>query len=283
MTVPLTRVPTGYFVLGMFPRAGLLLLEAQGDLFFFLVDIEHHHLNLLIELHHVAGVVDAAPAHVRDVEQPIDAAQIDERAEVGDVLDGPLAGLADGDFAEQLLLGFATQLLQQFAAADDDVAPLEIDLKDFGIDIPADVLANVRRAADIHLRRGKEDRHADIDQQAALDLPRDCAGDRIPYLLVLNDVVPAGDAVGLALRDDDQAIVRLDLFKENRDIVADFNIALLLRIPFALQRKDTLGLQPDFNHDIVAVDVDNFTLEDCAIGKGLAGGFQQCADFIGSY
>ena len=84
----------------MLPRGGLLLLEAQGDFFFFLVHVEDDHFDFLVKLDHVAGVVDAAPGHVGDVEQAIDAAQVDERAEVGDVLDGALAGLADGDFAK---------------------------------------------------------------------------------------------------------------------------------------------------------------------------------------
>ena len=81
-----------------------LLLEAQGDLLAFLVDVEDHDLDLLVDLDHLAGVVDAAPAHVGDVQQAVDAAEVDERAEVGDVLDDALADLARLDLGEQLLL-----------------------------------------------------------------------------------------------------------------------------------------------------------------------------------
>jgi hypothetical protein len=35
----------------------------------------------------ISRVVDAAPGHVGDVQQAVDAAEVDERAEVGDVLD----------------------------------------------------------------------------------------------------------------------------------------------------------------------------------------------------
>ena len=100
----MTRVPTGYFSLDVLPRAGRLLLQAQRDLLAILVDVEDHHLDLVVDLEHVAGMVDPAPAHVGDVEQAVDAAEVDEGAEVGDVLDGPLADLADGDLLEELLL-----------------------------------------------------------------------------------------------------------------------------------------------------------------------------------
>jgi hypothetical protein len=39
------------------------------------------------------GMVDSAPGHVGDVQQTVDAAEVDERAEVGDVLDRALADL----------------------------------------------------------------------------------------------------------------------------------------------------------------------------------------------
>ena len=91
-------------LLDVFPRAGGLLLEAQRDLFAVLVDVQDHDLDLVVDLEHVAGMVDPAPAHVGDVQQAVDAAQVDERAEVGDVLDRALADLADLDLLEELLL-----------------------------------------------------------------------------------------------------------------------------------------------------------------------------------
>ena len=42
-------------------------------------------------------------AHVGDVQQAVDAAQVDERAEVGDVLDDALADLADFEFLQQVV------------------------------------------------------------------------------------------------------------------------------------------------------------------------------------
>ncbi len=172
----MTRVPTGYFFSTFSHGLARLLLEAQGDLLAILVDVEDHHLDLVVDLEHVAGMVDPAPAHVGDVEQAVDAAQVDERAEVGDVLDGPLADLADGDLLEELLLLLLAGDLDQLAPADDDVAPALVDLQDHALDLLIDVIGDVGRAADIDLAGGQEDVDADVDQQAALDL----AGDACP-------------------------------------------------------------------------------------------------------
>src|SRR5262249_3398847 len=79
--------PDGVAVVDRIPRIFLGLLETQGDLFLVLVDVENLDFHFLIDLEQLAGVADAVPAHVGDVEQAVDAAQIHERAEVGDVLD----------------------------------------------------------------------------------------------------------------------------------------------------------------------------------------------------
>src|SRR5262249_54841221 len=142
----------------------------QGDLLLLAVDVEDLDLDLLVDLEELAGVVDAAPGHVGDVQQAVDAAEIDERAEVSDVLDGAGDDVAFLEILQQARLGRLALLFDELAPADDDVAALLVDLQDDGADLSPDVVADVAGAADVDLRGGEEDRHADIDEQAALDL-----------------------------------------------------------------------------------------------------------------
>src|SRR5262245_35505668 len=121
---------------------------------------------------------DAAPAHVRDVQQAIDATQIDEGAELGNVLDDAFAKLADFERFQELLFLFGPFLFDEGAAADDDVAAGFVDFQDEALDRAAHVIADVGRAADIDLAGRQKDADAtDIDQKAAFDLARDNAGD----------------------------------------------------------------------------------------------------------
>ena len=132
--MPLTTDADRVLVGDRFPRAGRLLLQAQGDLFLLAVDVQDLHFDFLVDRHHLRRMADAAPAHVGDVQQAVDAAQVDERAEVGDVLDHALAELADFELLEQLRLLLGPLGLDQAAAADDDVAACFVDLEHEALD-----------------------------------------------------------------------------------------------------------------------------------------------------
>src|SRR5262249_50610170 len=128
---------------GVGPGAGGLLLEPQGDPLLLLVHANDEHLDLLVELDHLARLADAVPGHVGDVEEAVDAAEVDEGAELGDVPDDALADLAGLDLGQQFLLHLLALVLQQLAAADDDVAARLVDFEDLALDRLADELAEV--------------------------------------------------------------------------------------------------------------------------------------------
>src|SRR5207237_649729 len=128
------------------------------------------------------GIGDAAPTHVGDMQEAVDAAQIDEGAELGDVLDDALAHLMRLDLAQELFLHLGALILNQLAAADHDVAAGLVDLEDFAVDGATDVVGDVRRPADVHLAGRQEYVDADVDQQAALDLARHLTGNDVALL-----------------------------------------------------------------------------------------------------
>ena len=208
----------GVLLLDVLPRRRQLLLHAEGDTLALAIDLEDLDLHLLVDAHHLGRVVAPTPGHIGDVEQTVDPAEVDEHAEVGDVLDLTGAQLALLDLAHQLGLELLAVLLDQLAARDDDVHPLLIDLDDAGVDLLADPLADVTGAADVHLRGREEHRHADVDQQAALDLALDLAVDDVAFLVRLDDAFPAADAVGLALAERDEALRVLDVFHQGLDL-----------------------------------------------------------------
>ena len=256
----------GVFLLDIFPRAGVVLLEAEGDLFLFLVDREDFDFEFLIDLEHVAGMIDAAPAHVGDVQQAVDTAEVDEGAEVGDVLDGALADFADGQAVEGLALQLLALLLDHLAAGDDDVAAFFVDLEDDGVDGPADPIGDFAGPADVHLAGGEEDRHADVDEQPAFDFLGDFAGDGVSLLLGLHDRFPIDDAISFAFGDFDQAGVTLDVFEEDADFVADLDVFGFVEFGAF---ENAFALEAEFDDEIVADDAGDFSLENGARGEVL--------------
>ena len=97
----MTRLPTGYLSSTVSHGLGNFCFRPERDALAVVVDAQDHDLDLVVDREHLGRVVEAAPRHVGDVQQAVDAAQVDERAEVGDVLDDALADLAGLDLGEQ--------------------------------------------------------------------------------------------------------------------------------------------------------------------------------------
>lgn len=75
-----------------------------------------------------------APGHVGDVQQAVDAAQVHERAVIGDVLDHALDHGTFVQGLEQLLALFAHAGFQHLAARQHDVVALAVELDDLELE-----------------------------------------------------------------------------------------------------------------------------------------------------
>ena len=71
---------------GVEPRVGRELLEAQRNALLVVVELQNLYLDLVANLDQVARMRQASPGHIGDMQQAVDAAQVDERAVVGQVL-----------------------------------------------------------------------------------------------------------------------------------------------------------------------------------------------------
>src|SRR4029078_76824 len=111
----------GILLFDAVPRVGQLLLEAEADAFFLAIDIKNNNVDVLADLENFRRVTDAAPAHIGDMQQTVDTVEINEGAEIGDVLDRAFADIARGHLGQQLLAAFGALLLDQLAAGKNDV------------------------------------------------------------------------------------------------------------------------------------------------------------------
>src|ERR1019366_559513 len=133
------------------PRVGFQLLHAQGNALGVGVEADDLDLDGLADDQGFARVVDAAPRDVGDVQQTIDAAEIDEGAVVGDVLDPAVEDHAFLQALDQLAGLLGASFLQHGAARDDDVAAGAIHLEDLERLRAAHQRGDVSHRADIDL------------------------------------------------------------------------------------------------------------------------------------
>jgi hypothetical protein len=127
--------PTGYFASMFSHGEASFCFRPERDLLLVLVDRQDLDLDLLVDLEDLARVIDPAPRHVGDVQQAVDAAEVDERAEVGDVLDGALDDLPTAQALERLLLQLFALLLDQLAAEMTMLRRSFVDLEDDRVDV----------------------------------------------------------------------------------------------------------------------------------------------------
>ena len=78
-------------------------------------------------------MTQAAPRHIGDVKQAIHSIEIDERSEIGQVLDAAANDIAHVNAFEEFLTLLAPFLFDQFAPAQDNIPPVVINLDDFEI------------------------------------------------------------------------------------------------------------------------------------------------------
>jgi hypothetical protein len=147
--------PTGVLELDLVPRIGTDLLVAEAHALRVGIELQDLDLELRADLEHLARVVDAPVGHVRDVEQPVDAAEIDERTVVGDVLHDALHDGADREVLERLEALDLAVLLEEHAPAEHDVAAALVELDDLEVHRLADELLEVLHRTQIDLRARK--------------------------------------------------------------------------------------------------------------------------------
>ena len=217
-------------LLDLVPRVGLQLLEPEADALFLLVDIEDDDGDFLPGLEHLARVVEPAPGHVRDVQQTVDAGQVDERAEIGQVLDQAGDDVAHLDRLEEALALLVALLLDQLAAAQDDVFAVVVDLDDLEIVGVADELVQILGRRDIDLRTRQERLHADVHHQPAFDDAADLALDQAVAFENLDDLFPILPVQRLFAREDHHALVVFEAFEEHIDFIADVDLIQVVEL-----------------------------------------------------
>src|SRR5262245_16981007 len=112
------------------PRIGSELLDAEADALRLRVDADDLHLDRVADIHDLARMIDAPPRHVGDVKQAVDAAEVDEGAVIGDVLDHAVDDLALFETGDDLAALFGAGLFEHGTARHDDIAAAAVHLQD---------------------------------------------------------------------------------------------------------------------------------------------------------
>src|SRR5204863_349474 len=158
------------------PRIVQQLLHAERYPVGLVVDLDDLDLHGLADGEHFGRVIDPAPGDIGDVQQAVDAAEIDERTVIGDVLDHAVDDLTLFEILHQFLALFGAGLFENRSARHHDVAAAAIHLENLERLRIVHQRSYVADRPDIDLRARQEGHRAvEIDGEAALDLIEDDA------------------------------------------------------------------------------------------------------------
>ena len=212
------------------------------------------------------------PGHVGDVEQAVDAAQVDERAVLDEVLDHALEHDAFLQVGQQAVTLGAVLGFEHFATADDDVVAQAIELDDLELERLAFQIRRIANRANVDERTGEEGADgADVDREAALDLAGDDADDGLFALEGLREALPGLDAFGLFLAELGFAEAVFDGFQRHFHFVADIEVQLAIDEELC-DRDHAFGLQARVDDDDVGFQLQHDGTDDGARLHGLAAG-----------
>ena len=183
------------------------LLDAEGNAFLIVIDADDHNVDLFADFQDLGRMIDAAPAHIGEVQKAIDAGQIDESAEVSDVLDNAFPDVADLDLIEEGAALEGALFVKQLAAGDHHVLAFVIDFDDFDFDLLTDKVVDILGVLERKLAGGQEGFDADVDHKAAFDFPSDDTFDGLAVVAGRQSGVPGTLTVGFSLGEADVAVL----------------------------------------------------------------------------
>ena len=186
------------------------MLQAERYALLFLIKLQDDEVEFLLRLDHIVRMPHATPAQVGQVQQAIDAAQVNEGAVIGNVLYRAVYDLAFLQVFHQLRALGVQLFFEQRAAADHDVSAAAVELGDAHLNIGADQAIEILRGAQVVLRAWQEGANsADVDNQPALDAVYDFCRDGFLGLVLRVNLFPGAAAIDLLIGDDGEAVFGL--------------------------------------------------------------------------
>ncbi|KFB71945.1 MAG: hypothetical protein AW09_002900 [Candidatus Accumulibacter phosphatis] len=197
------------------------------------------------------------------MQQAIDAAQVNESAVIGDVLDHTLDDAAFLEGRQQCIALFANTGLEDGTAGNDDVVALAVEFDDLEFVGLAFVRGGVLDRTHVHQRTRQEGANAvGHYRQSALDLAGDGAGYQAAVVEGLFECIPRRDAFGTVARQAGFTETVFELLDGDLDEIPDLDFEFALVTQEFFNINVALGLETGIDNHKVLVDAHDFRGDD---------------------
>ncbi|BBG29707.1 predicted membrane protein [Zymobacter palmae] len=160
------------------PRIFTQLFQTQRNAVAFAVEFQHFHVDFVAYCNDFRRMLDAFPCHVRDVQQAVNAAQINECTVVCEVFDDTFDLLTFLQGRQQSFTFSAVFSFENGTTGNNNVVAFRIELDDFEVQLFVFEVSRVTHRTDVNQRTRQErtDR-VNVYGEAAFDFTVDHAFD----------------------------------------------------------------------------------------------------------
>jgi len=240
---------------GCIPRIAFQLLHAKAYALGVLVDADDLYLNGVTNVDDFAWVVDTLVADVGDVQQAIDAAKVNERTIIGDVLNHTVYDLAFGEVLDEAGALFCACLFQYGATRNNDVATLAVHFQDDERLSDVHQWRNVADWTDVNLAAGQECHcAAKINGETTLHAAEDNAIHAVARVEFAFKHIPSSFATGAIAAEHGFAVHVFYAVNEDFDFVANLQVGFLAGHSEFTQRHTAFGFETHIDDSMVIVD-----------------------------
>ena len=231
-------------------------------------------IKSITDFDHFRRMPNALPGHIGNVQQAVDAAKIQERTIVGEVLDHTLDDCAFLETIDQVFALSCEFVFNDRTARNHQVVAATIELDDLELEILAFEIARIAHRTHVDQRARQECPDAvDADGETTLDLAGNLADHIFLGLAGLFQLVPDTGALGLFAREAGFSEAVLDRFERHFHLVADFDFELAVVGLELVDGHDALRLQSGIDDNDVIANLDHSAGDDRTWAEF---GFIQC-------
>jgi len=205
------------------------------------------------------------------VQQAVDAAEVNERTVIGEVLDRAAYDRAFLQVVHKRRALGRELLFHDGATRDDDVVALLVELDDLELERLVLKVGSVANRPHIDERTGEERADVfDLDSETTLDATGDDADDDLGFGERIFESGPGAGALGLLARQAGFAGAVLDGVEGHFNHVAGLDFDLAALVLELLDWDDRFGLQANVDDDHVIADIHHETRENLPGANPLA-------------
>ena len=246
------------------------LLQAQGNTVTLAIVFQNLDIDLVANVDDFGRMLDTLPSHVGNVQQAIDATQIDECAVIGEVLDDTFDLLAFlQGFQQSFTLG-GVLCFQHAATGNDNVVALLVELDDFEFEFFAFQVRGVAHWTNVDQRTWQERTDAvNVDSEAAFNLTVDNALDHFFSCEGCFENNPAFSALGFFTGQLGFTETVFNRVQSNVNFVTDIDSQVTSIVVELFQRDQSFRLQTSVNGypASLVIDINDNTGDDGACLK----------------